>query len=163
MFEVKTLIAPPSNVVVSRVIQFSLSFCLTHETEILRRQTPTNAVEGGHDQSGETYYVGRAKHDDYWVPGKLQPSHCGFYYSFGGNEYHRKEYEVLVLPSDGRTRLKWVQSSGNRIPFNAVPCGVQQQICEQYYIGRHDHDGALVIGKVHPFIGLVKIIFHWDS
>lgn len=111
-------------------------------------QVPANAVPGGRDASGETYYVGRARVEgNYLMPGKVQPSQGCIYYPYRG-EKRSNTYEVLVNRT-GREHLSWVQAHGNHIPPNAVLCGHQEHN-EQTYIGRHMHERALVIGKVQP-------------
>jgi hypothetical protein len=56
---------------------------------------PENAVVGGRSLSGEKLFVGRGKHGDLKVPGKICKQSKCIYVPFGG-EFSHKEYEVLV-------------------------------------------------------------------
>lgn len=110
-------------------------------------QVPLNAVVGGRDASGETYFIGRVRHDEHHlIPGKVQPSHNCIYYPHHG-EKRQNTYEVLVNRNPNQI-FSWVSSSGHNIPVNAVEGGRQKQ--KPVYIGKHWHEGALVVGKVLP-------------
>jgi len=66
-------------------------------------QIPPNAVPGGRDPaSGETYYIGRAWHNNTITVGKIHPSHGSCYFPYGGKEHATKTYEVLVKNALGR-------------------------------------------------------------
>lgn len=127
---------------------------------------PPNSVAGGRDAKGEVYLVGRATHRDakgnlfpnIVIPGKIHPSHVCVYYSLEGEEdewteYKQTEYEVLVRGNSSQESLQWVHTSGNDIPLNAVEGGKLNN--ETLYVGRHRHEGSLVIGHVQPSKRLV--------
>lgn len=57
---------------------------------------PPNAVPGGRTRTGETLYIGRARHANSLTVGKVQPSHNTLYIPYGGAEVAIKSYEVLV-------------------------------------------------------------------
>ena len=57
---------------------------------------PDNAIEGGRDSSGEMYLIGRHSHLGDTLPGKIQRSHRSLYVSYGGKEYAKREYAILV-------------------------------------------------------------------
>lgn len=61
-------------------------------------QVPPNAVIGGTMSCGiDLYYIGRANHNDKWVPGKIDGNEKCLIITHGG--VHRKyEYHVLVRP-----------------------------------------------------------------
>lgn len=44
---------------------------------------PHNAVQGGNDPSGETYYIGRAIHNGTVTVGKVHKSHETCYVAYG--------------------------------------------------------------------------------
>lgn len=56
---------------------------------------PPGAIPGGRTSSGETLYVGRARHQLSITPGKVHPSHNSCYISFAGSEVAYKIYDVL--------------------------------------------------------------------
>ncbi|XP_026318597.1 uncharacterized protein LOC113229269 [Hyposmocoma kahamanoa] len=58
-------------------------------------QAPAGAIPGGNTHTGETLYIGRAKHLRSLTPGKVHPSHGCMYMSFGGKEVRHTQYEVL--------------------------------------------------------------------
>ncbi|CAH2097253.1 unnamed protein product [Euphydryas editha] len=56
---------------------------------------PPGAIVGGKTSSGETLYVGRARHQLSITPGKVHPSHNSCYIGFGGAEIAYKKFDVL--------------------------------------------------------------------
>lgn len=108
---------------------------------------PPNAVHGGSDSSGETLYIGRARHDNDIVPGKVVPSHECCYVPYGGDENRHAQYEILVAQSE--SEFAWENASSGRLPAGAVQGGTTSS-GEPLYIGRTRHDGSLTIGKVQP-------------
>jgi hypothetical protein len=63
---------------------------------------PDNAVVGGHDVDGETYYIGRVITNGTVTVGKVHPSHGVCYVSFGGKELRFDTYEILVKNALGQ-------------------------------------------------------------
>lgn len=57
---------------------------------------PPNAVPGGRTKTGETLFIGRARHQGSLTVGKVQPSHNTLYIPYGGKEVAVKSYEVLI-------------------------------------------------------------------
>ncbi len=57
---------------------------------------PSNAIEGGNSEDGETLYVGRVTHEGALTVGKFHPSHAKVYISYGGEEVGYEEFQVLV-------------------------------------------------------------------
>jgi len=116
---------------------------------------PFNAVEGGR-QHGVKLYVIRAPHHGSITPGKLYeyppPGIPGADVSWaslawGGNENFKHRYEVLVAPPG---YLKWIPSElGQAVP-NAVVGGLSEVGSETLYIGRYQHEGQLINGKIQP-------------
>ncbi|CAG0890462.1 unnamed protein product [Darwinula stevensoni] len=81
----------------------------------------------------ETHYVARAPHGDDVLPGKLVPSHRTTYVSYGGKEYAKSHYQVLV--SDEQEKLVWLPGSNGSIPSGALQGGINEW-SEPVYIGR---------------------------
>ncbi|XP_022662888.1 natterin-4-like [Varroa destructor] len=112
-----------------------------------RAAIPPNAVNGGTDSTGETLYIGRTRHEDDLIPGKVVPSHECCYVSWGGLEKRYDEYEILVAEHDHE--FTWASCQGGELPTGAIQGGVTGD-AEKLFIGRAEHDGSLTIGKVHP-------------
>lgn len=103
---------------------------------------PANAVPGGMDVSGESLFVGRARHEGALLPGKIVPSHGCCYVPWGGAEHAKQEYQVLT-----GCEPVWMPCSGAGIPAGALPAG-ESEDGEALFIGRATHEGVLSIGKV---------------
>ncbi|XP_018494734.1 natterin-3 isoform X2 [Galendromus occidentalis] len=115
---------------------------------------PPQAVHGGEDSSGETLYIGRARHSGDIVPGKVVPSHSCCYVAWGGQENSHRDYEILVTHSE--SEFAWEHASQGRLPAGALQGGVTTD-GEPLYIGRVHHEGSLTIGKVQPSHGVCYI------
>uniref|UniRef100_A0A1W7RA66 Methyltransferase-like protein n=1 Tax=Hadrurus spadix TaxID=141984 RepID=A0A1W7RA66_9SCOR len=109
-------------------------------------QVPPCAVQGGYD-GGDTIYVARAHHNGDNIPGKLLPSHGCVYVSWGGEEHSHHSYEVLCNPQG--SQLEWKYCGGGDVPSGAVQGGTTAD-GEPLYIGRHEHEGTMTVGKVQP-------------
>lgn len=55
-----------------------------------------NAIPGGRTAVGETLYIGRAWHNGALTPGKIHSSHKVVYIPYGGLEFGKDTYEILV-------------------------------------------------------------------
>lgn len=62
-----------------------------------RGDAPLNAFEAGHSEQGETLFIGRYKHANQVIAGKVQPSHHVCYIPFDGHELNSRDYEVFVI------------------------------------------------------------------
>lgn len=109
--------------------------------------TPQSVV-GGFDIGGETIYVGRTLHSSGDViPGKIVPSHGVCYVAWGGNEHPSRSYQVMQTHHG--VHLQWSPASGYGVPAGAIQAGAIA--CgEPLYVGRVQHAGAMVVGKVQP-------------
>lgn len=58
---------------------------------------PEKALKSGYSETGEILYVGRAKHQGNFIPGKVHPSHKVCYVPFGGKEISYTGYEIFVV------------------------------------------------------------------
>ncbi|VVC90041.1 unnamed protein product [Leptidea sinapis] len=56
---------------------------------------PPSAIPGGKTATGETLYIGRARHQLSLTPGKVHPSHKCCYIGFAGAEVSHTIYDVL--------------------------------------------------------------------
>ncbi|XP_032529132.2 uncharacterized protein LOC116779079 isoform X2 [Danaus plexippus] len=61
-----------------------------------RDSIPAEAMVGGCTEYFETMFVGRAVHEDYYIPGKVVPSHRVCYVPYKGNEIAKPKYVTLV-------------------------------------------------------------------
>jgi len=110
---------------------------------------PPNAMDAGTD-GGETIYVGRAEHEGVMIPGKIHPSHGVCYVAYAGEEHAKSNYQALV----GKY---WYPCSGGDVPGNAVVAGNDGG--EDTYVGRAEHEGVIIPGKVHPSHGVCYVSF----
>lgn len=106
-----------------------------------------NCVEGGQDVNGDMTFVGRAFLEGDIIPGKIVPSHKVCYVSRNGKEHGCDQYQVLEVLGDAR--VVWFPSSNGEVPPGAVKGG-STAADEPLFIGRAQHEGATVVGKIHP-------------
>ena len=101
--------------------------------------------------------VGRAVQSGDLIPGKVNPAHGpACYVAHGGAEHTHRDFQVLTTRPG--VELIWIPTNGNNIPTGAVQGGVTDG-GEPLFIGRHEHEGSWVIGKVHPSHGVVYVGF----
>lgn len=58
---------------------------------------PMRTVLGGNDSDGEKIYVGRAKCEGAFLPGKVVPSHKTCYMGLDGTEHGATKYQVSYI------------------------------------------------------------------
>jgi hypothetical protein len=58
---------------------------------------PYNAVVGGHNGNGATYYVIRGRHSGGTLPGKYSPDFSHGYLSYGGYQIQVLNFEVSLI------------------------------------------------------------------
>ncbi|GBP45182.1 hypothetical protein EVAR_25887_1 [Eumeta japonica] len=107
------------------------------------QQLPLGAVIGG--ITNEPQHVIRARHNGSLTPGKFVPSEGLGYIPWGGNAHAKENFEVLC-----GYNFKWVKSSKDIIPIGAMPGGYAEETREPLYVGRAEHEGCLIPGKVQP-------------
>lgn len=54
----------------------------------------------------------------------------------------------------------WVRTTGDRIPQNAFVAGTSEVRQEPLYIGRAEHDGCLINGKIHVIYGTCYLPYY---
>ena len=86
----------------------------------------------------------------------MVPSHGVCYVPWGGRENGHPDYQALVVSAG--CELVWISTQGDQIPTGAVQGGVTRD-GEPLYIGRHEHQGSWVVGKVQPSHGVLYIPF----
>lgn len=86
----------------------------------------------------------------------MVPSHGVCYVPWGGRENSHPDYQALVVSAG--CELVWINTSGDQIPTGAVQGGVTLD-GEPLYIGRHEHQGSWVVGKVQPSHGVLYVPF----
>ncbi|KAJ8736541.1 hypothetical protein PYW08_007197 [Mythimna loreyi] len=95
----------------------------------------------------EHIYVARAYHNGSLCPGKYVKSTGKAYVPWGGNEHCKEDFEILC-----GFNAKWVKTSSNYIPHNAIVggrTGGYEIRGEPLYIGRAIIDGRLICGKAY--------------
>ncbi|GBP45178.1 hypothetical protein EVAR_25883_1 [Eumeta japonica] len=105
-----------------------------------RNCLPTDAVIGGWWK--DKLYVIRASHQGSLTPGKFVSPNGSAYISWGGEAHIKNEFEVLC-----GYNFKWLKTTQNRIPVNAVKGGYSEIMHEPLYVGRVEHDGCIIPGK----------------
>ncbi|XP_063991103.1 uncharacterized protein LOC135169755 [Diachasmimorpha longicaudata] len=103
---------------------------------------PPNAFVGGFENS-EEHFVGRVHHEGAVIPGKIHPEYRQCYVPLSHREHSDSNYEVLCECNGIWTPL----SDGDAIPPNAIPGGHTAD-GETLFIGRAEHQDAMVIGMV---------------
>jgi hypothetical protein len=110
-----------------------------------RSMHESSLVYAANDTDGSVVVVGRAHHGGELIPGKVLVRHGVCHVSHNGQELSLPNFEVLIN-SGGFT---WVQSSNGQVPANAV-IGGKTATGESLYVGRAQHAGLTIPGKVHP-------------
>ena len=67
-----------------------------HWARVRGGSVPKGCLVGGH-ANADPYYVGRAMIQGEWCCGKVFPPHNCAYFSWGGGEHKKTDYEVLVF------------------------------------------------------------------
>ncbi|KAG5674438.1 hypothetical protein PVAND_004409 [Polypedilum vanderplanki] len=96
----KVLIIPWGCVSNRKEENFEILLCESEPKWIVAQDghAPLNAFPAGHSEySNETLFIGRYKHGDSVVCGKVQPSHRCAYIAYGTQELNNRLYEVLVV------------------------------------------------------------------
>uniref|UniRef100_A0A1I8J9Y8 DUF3421 domain-containing protein n=1 Tax=Macrostomum lignano TaxID=282301 RepID=A0A1I8J9Y8_9PLAT len=106
---------------------------------------PPNAIE-----AAPGCFVGRAKHEDCWIPAKVAEGHTNAYVPYDGKEHSIPEYEVLVCSEIGcyGKGYKWVRKDSGDVPKKALVAG-REKNDEPLYVARGEVDGEMCVGKVH--------------
>lgn len=103
---------------------------------------PTTAIFGGRDSNFSVLYVGRAMHLGNLLPCKVHPTRKLAVVTLNGVEAEKQTYEILI-----GSNSKWVSASSGNVPANALPGGYTKQ-GEVLYIGRANHLGGLIVGRI---------------
>lgn len=105
---------------------------------------PKNAVKAG-KQGKQAVYVGRAQHSGSLTPGKVLEADKTFFLPWGCVANEKIDFEILVCGNNNN----WVAAEDGHVPENAFPAGFSEQ-GETLYIGRVEHNGCIITGKVQP-------------
>ncbi|CAG4965565.1 unnamed protein product [Colias eurytheme] len=107
-------------------------------------QLPDDSFIGGYEN--EFLYIIRAKHSGSLTPGKFVPSLGLGFISWGGQAHEKTEFDVLCGYD-----LRWVKTKFDRIPVEAIEAGRSEgSNAEVLYVGRVEHQGHYIPGKVQP-------------
>lgn len=101
------------------------------------------------DEDGKPVYVGRVKHKKGWLLGKVRASAGRVAASYGGKEHQYTSGELLVLSGDQMPI--WVDAADGAVPAHAVGCPSPDRPGEQEFVGRAEHHGTYMSGKVVPW------------
>ncbi|EFN63148.1 hypothetical protein EAG_12887 [Camponotus floridanus] len=92
-------------------------------------------------------------HQGDMLPAKVKPDHGVAYVSYGGAEYTKHDFEVL-MPA----HFNWIRSGHGHVPEHAVEAG-RTTSGEMLYVGRTFHNGIPCVGKVQRSHGVMYIPF----
>eukprot|EP00891_Asterochloris_glomerata_P009191 jgi/Astpho2/9191/fgenesh1_pg.00137_%23_17_t len=90
------------------------------------------------DEDGKPVYVGRVRAS----AGRVAAS-------YGGKEHQYTSGELLVLSGDQMPI--WVDAADGAVPAHAVGCPSPDRPGEQEFVGRAEHHGTYMSGKVVPW------------
>lgn len=82
-------------------------------------------------------------HEGHLLPGKVIPNRKIVSVTHNGLDIEKQVYEVLV-----GSNSRWMAASNGNVPTNAFPGGYTKQ-AEVLYVGRCNHNGGLIVGRVH--------------
>lgn len=100
--------------------------------------------------------VGRVLHQGDVIPGKVVPSHGCCYIPWGGQEHGLRNFQVLHTRPG--VEMVWIPTSGREIPTGAIQGGATAD-GEPLFIGRHEHEGSYVVGKIQPSHEVLYVAF----
>lgn len=107
---------------------------------------PDNPGVSVRQRRGGTIYVGRAFHDGALLPAKVIPdtSDRHTHVSYDGREFPKQDFEILAGYG-----VSWKKDRNGNVPLEAIPGGYTKT-GEILYIGRANHAGSLIVGRIHP-------------
>ena len=104
---------------------------------------PQNAFIAGARDGNNPLLVSRALQNGSLIPGKLMKGLRHSHVSFGGKEYEKQEYEVL-LHQQG---LVWLPASAGHLPLGSLPLGHEDGV--SLYSIKGKVNNTEVLGKYH--------------
>ncbi|XP_075215564.1 uncharacterized protein LOC142321403 [Lycorma delicatula] len=116
-------------------------------------EIPHNAIPAGMVQ----LYVGRSVYEGDVLPGKVAPYQGVCYVPWNGAEHGIPKYEVLC-----ECDVTWMPAANGEIPSGALPSG-ETQDGEILYVGRAEHKGVTVLGKVQRSKKLCYITYSGEE
>ncbi|KAJ8735379.1 hypothetical protein PYW07_006999 [Mythimna separata] len=114
---------------------------------------PQDAMIGGFEN--EHIYIARAYHDGSLCPGKYVKSAGKAFVPWGGSEHCKEVFEILC-----GFNAKWVKTSSNYIPHNAIiggRTGGYERNDEPLYIARAKIGGSILCGKAYARYNLAYL------
>ncbi len=118
---------------------------------------PSNMVEGGHrDGKTEKLFISRSVIGGEVTPGKFEGLRHTCYIPWGGKEHNQAEFEVLI--NDGKDPLNWVSSANGNVPNGSIAGGTTKD-GKPMFIGRAEHEGELICGKVVPSHNVLYVAY----
>jgi hypothetical protein len=126
---------------------------------------PKRAICAGKHDTGESIYVARAKHLDYYLPAKVIPDKKVCYISWKGEEVSVRDYELIT---GDHHKFEWMPASNGFIHPHSVSTGTVNG--EEVFIGRAVFNGSKMVGRVQesekciflPFDGKEYTLPHYE-
>ncbi|XP_073957886.1 uncharacterized protein isoform X2 [Choristoneura fumiferana] len=119
-------------------------------------RVPADALIGGFEK--EPLYIARAHHNGSLCPGKYVVSLRRAFLPWGRREHQKTRLEILC-----GYNAAWVKTEGAKIPQNAFIAGTSEVRQEPLYIGRAEHDGCLINGKIHVIHGTCFLPYYGEE
>lgn len=117
---------------------------------------PENAIKCGTiDDDQKPVYIGKAFHEGDLLPANILPhKKHAIVVTFENGEYRKTEYDYLCAPPNS---IEWVPFSDQIT--NAV-VGGRNMYNKDIYIGRVEHCGTLVAGRIDPSENVLHIAWN---
>lgn len=120
--------------------------------ETVKGQLPNGATVGGRTEDGEDLYIARGMIGGCFFLGSLRASDKVLHVAWRKKDYKLKNYQVLVY-ANGKFEPLEVE---DEIPIGSVSGGSCVND-EDVFIGRVNHEDALIVGTILPSEGTCQI------
>ncbi|EAT41102.1 AAEL007246-PA [Aedes aegypti] len=114
---------------------------------------PENGIPAGGSGS-RRYYIGRAHYEGSVTPGRVDLKRKACSIAWGGDEHLRNVYEVLCTPG----RFVRITEENTESLLLASTAGMSEE-GEPLFIGRVEHKGEMIYGKVQRSHGVCYIAY----
>lgn len=113
---------------------------------------PDGAVPYGKSSANQSIYIGRARHEDSLIPGRMDLNRGRLLIPYGSGEVAYQFYDILVHHQkfSAQSNGRWVQaSSDGPVPVGAIIAGYDGD-GTAIYVGRVEHEGNVIPAKIIP-------------
>lgn len=114
-------------------------------------EVPEGSMVGGREEDGEHIFIGRCIHEGGVHIGKVRAAFEGCLIGWGGEEIHKKFYQVLK-----DVEGEWVDCANGDMPDGALRCG-KESSGEDLFLARGDFRDGVHPGKMRPGYGGLRV------